>query len=203
VNYLAHLYLARHSDEAMLGALLGDFVGGRDLAAWPRAIALEIRLHRQVDSYTDAHPVVLELKSHFPQGLRRFCGIALDVYFDHLLARDWSRHSSRPLSEFSEQAYRVLLSHLPRLPARLQRLAPLMAAGDWLGSYRQRDTVDRAVERIATRLSRGHEALVACLPVLRQHEREAEAAFEAFFPQLLEFSEQQRRRLQQAPAQRG
>ena len=28
VNYLAHVYLARHDDDAMLGALLGDFVFG-------------------------------------------------------------------------------------------------------------------------------------------------------------------------------
>jgi len=196
VNYLAHLYLARHSDDAMLGALLGDFVGGARLQAWPASIALEIQLHRHIDTYTDSHPAVQALKARFPQGLRRFSGIALDVYFDHLLARYWPSTESATLDAFSARAYRVLRAHHGQLPARLQRLAPLMEAGDWLGSYRQRDNVDRAVERIATRLSRGGESLAACLPLLRTHERVAKEGFRIFFPQLIDFSSRQRTRLQ-------
>jgi len=31
MNYLAHVYLARHDDAAMVGAMLGDFVKANDL----------------------------------------------------------------------------------------------------------------------------------------------------------------------------
>ena len=43
MNYLAHAWLARHSDDAILGALLGDFVFGQStLREWPPAIRAEI-----------------------------------------------------------------------------------------------------------------------------------------------------------------
>ena len=60
MNYLAHVYLARHGDAAMVGAMLGDFVKANDVANYPPDIAREITLHRHIDSYTDSHPVVRE-----------------------------------------------------------------------------------------------------------------------------------------------
>lgn len=186
VNYLAHLYLARHSHEAMLGALLGDFVFGRAaLEDYSPVIRREILLHRRIDRFTDEHPAVLGVRQRFPDGVRRYAGIALDVYFDHLLARDWARYSGVALDRFTGPFYAHLLDRLDGLPDRLQAIAPRMAGHDWLGSYRERGNVDLAVRRIATRLSRNGERLVQCLAVLREHEAAAEAGFEAFFPALV------------------
>lgn len=184
MNFLAHLYLARHSDDAMLGALLGDFVGTATLEQYEAEVQLEVRMHRRIDSYTDRHPEVLQAKRHFPEGRRRYAGILLDVYFDHLLARDWHRHHDGDLDTFTRHFYGVLLARLPRLPPKLQRIAPSMAANDWLGSYRHREVVDRAVTGIATRLSRKGERLVDCLPILRNHEPDIEQRFQTFFPSL-------------------
>jgi len=186
MNFLAHAWLARHSDEAILGALLGDFVFGRlALEDWPDAVRREIVVHRRVDRYTDAHPAVVAARALFANGLRRYAGIALDVYFDHCLARDWHRWNDTPLDEFTTRVYRVLREHAAQLPPRLRAIAPRMQAHDWLGSYRERDSVDHAVRGIATRLSRHGERLVECLPVLREHRAAIDAAFEAFFPDLL------------------
>ena len=42
MNYLAHAWLARHSDDAILGALLGDFVFGQStLVDWPEPARAE------------------------------------------------------------------------------------------------------------------------------------------------------------------
>jgi len=186
MNYLAHLYLARPDPEAMLGALLGDFVFGlAALDAYSPMERREILLHRRVDRYTDEHPLVAGSRRLFGEGRRRYAGIALDVYYDHCLARDWHRYSDIPLDAFTAPFYRYLLARLDALPERLRRIAPPMVAHDWLGSYRERDSVDRAVTRIATRLSRNGERLVECLDDLRRHEREIAAAFDAFFPQLV------------------
>ena len=186
MNYLAHAWLARHSDDAILGALLGDFVFGRvALADWPDAVRREIVCHRHVDRYTDAHPSVVAARALFPDGLRRYAGILLDVHFDHLLARDWPRWDGGSLDAFAARAYRVLREHAAELPPRLHAIAPRMQAHDWLGSYRERGNVDHAVRGIATRLSRHGERLVECLPVLREHRVAIDAAFETFFPDLV------------------
>jgi acyl carrier protein phosphodiesterase len=186
MNYLAHLYLARPGHEAMLGALLGDFVfGTAALQDWSPVVRREILVHRKVDRYTDEHPRVVQARSLFGEGLRRYAGIALDVYYDHCLARDWACWSDEPLDDFTAPFYRYLLSRLDELPERLRAIAPRIAAHDWLGSYRERDSVDLAVTRIATRLSRNGDRLVACLDDLRAHEAEIAAGFDAFFPQLV------------------
>ncbi len=186
MNYLAHAWLARHADEAILGALLGDFVFGQAaLLDWPDMVRGEIVAHRRIDRYTDAHPAVAGARALFADGLRRYAGIVLDVHFDHLLARDWRRWDGGSLEAFTARVYRVLRERHDALPPRLRAIAPRMEAHDWLGSYRERDNVDHAVRGIATRLSRHGERLVACLPVLRANEAAIDAAFEAFFPELI------------------
>ena len=186
MNYLAHTWLARHSDDAILGGLLGDFVHGQvALLDWPQEVRQEVLLHRRIDRFTDTHPAVTALRADFG-GLRRYAGIVLDVYFDHLLARDWSRWNDMPLPAFTDRVYGVLDEHHEQLPARLKRIAPHMAAEDWLGNYRQRESVDGAIRGISTRLSRNGDKLRACLPVLREREDEVHAAFDGFFPELIE-----------------
>ncbi len=194
MNYLAHAWLARHSDEAILGAILGDFVFGQStLQDWPMSIRSEIVRHRRIDRYTDDHPAVVAARGLFDAaGLRRYAGIVLDVYFDHCLARDWLRWNDVSLTTFTSRVYRVLHDHRGQLPPRLQAIAPRMAAHDWLGSYRQRKNVDAAVRGIATRLSRNGERLIACLDVLRANETAVDAAFEAFFPDLIAAAERLR-----------
>ena len=188
VNYLAHSWLARHSDDAILGAILGDFVFGQSgLQDWPPAVRAEIVRHRRIDLYTDAHPAVVVARGLFDDaGLRRYAGIVLDVHFDHCLARHWQRWNDAPLADFTARVYRVLDEHRDELPSRLRAIAPRMAAHDWLGSYVQRGNVDHAVRGIATRLSRNGDKLVACLDVLRVEEARIDAAFEAFFPDLVD-----------------
>jgi acyl carrier protein phosphodiesterase len=199
MNYLAHVYLARHDEDAMLGALLGDFVlgvSGPDL--WPEPIRTEILLHRRIDRFTDAHPAVVAARALFPDGRRRFSGIALDVFYDHCLARSWPRWCKVPLDEFSARFYAHLLRNRARLPTRLRSIAPQIARHDWLGSYRERASVDRAIARIATRLSRNADRLVACLEDLARHEDQFEASFEALFPDLIAFAREARTALLQA-----
>lgn len=185
MNYLAHAWLARHSDDAILGALLGDFVFGQStLPDWPAPVRVEIVRHRRIDRYTDDHPAVTAARAGFGP-LRRYAGIVLDVYFDHCLARDWARWNAAPLGEFTARVYRILDARRAELPPRLAAIAPRMAAHDWLGAYARRESVDAAVRGISTRLSRNGDRLVACLDVLRANEAQAQATFDVFFPDLL------------------
>ena len=190
MNHLAHAWLARHSDDAILGAMLGDFARGPvDALPWPRPVRDEIRRHRHIDHLTDTHPAVVAARALFQGGRRRFSGIVLDVQFDHLLARDWARWNADatalPLPAFAARVYRVLLDHLDGLPPRLQAIAPRMATHDWLGGMRDRANVDGTVRAIARRLSRGGDALVACLDDLRRHEAAIDATLDTFLPDLI------------------
>lgn len=195
MNWLAHAWLARYADEAIVGAVLGDFaLGTSGLDRWGPVVHREILVHRRIDRATDTHPDVVALRGMFGDGRRRYCGIVLDVYFDHVLARDWSHRNTGTLDAFTSRVYRALLDRLDTLPPRLQALAPRMAAEDWLGGYRDRESVDRAIVRIARRLSRNGDRLVACLDDLRAIEGEASATFDRLLPALVDAASEARAR---------
>src|SRR5206468_99373 len=74
----------------------------------PRAVAESVALHRAIDSATDRHPDTHALKAEFAPGYRRFAGLALDLYFDHCLARHWPRYADEPLDSFVAAVYERL-----------------------------------------------------------------------------------------------
>ena len=76
MNYLAHAWLARHSDDAILGGLLGDFMFGQSvLQEWRPSVRIEIVRHRRIDRYTDDHPAVVEARTLLVQFLREHLGM--------------------------------------------------------------------------------------------------------------------------------
>ncbi len=192
MNYLAHIYLAKHSDDAMLGALLGDFVKPHGDHDFPAEMAAEIITHRKVDSFTDSHPTVLAAKALFTDPHRRYAGILLDVFYDHLLATHWARFSDVPLDAFIARFYRALGRRVDMLPANLAHAAPYMIEQDWLGSYTQYEGVEIAIRRISTRLSRNGHLLRDGLSDLKANYTALDAGFQEFFPQLIRFVENRR-----------
>lgn len=197
MNYLAHVFLAQHSDHAMVGALLGDFAKADISGLYPPEMVLEIELHRRIDTYTDTHPTVREAVQLFGEGRRRFAGIVLDVFYDHLLARRWEAYSDIPLRQFIDRFYAALDRHHAILPERLRKITPYLIGQDWLGTYRSFEGVEWTVRRIAQRLSRNGELLTAGLADVREHYAALEVGFDRFFPELVQFSIARRAELQE------
>jgi len=186
MNYLAHLHLGGQQPEQLLGSLYGDFVKGPLQGRFPLPLEAAIRLHRQIDVYTDSHPLVLEALSRFPRERRRYAGIILDVFFDHCLAVHWQDYNDQPLEQFTGRFYQVLTMQ-PDLPGRLAQIAPYMAADDWLGSYREFTVLDQVFRGIARRLSRpeGMDGAMAEVEVLYEPLMED---FRSFYPELQAFA---------------
>lgn len=189
LNYLAHIYLASYSDNAMLGALMGDFVKPHAGLDFPAETEAEIITHRKIDCFTDSHPIVLEAKRLFATPSRRYAGILLDVFYDHLLAKKWEHFSAEPLDDFIARFYELLSRQAlaNALPPRLAQAVPYMVEQDWLGSYRDFVGVKVAIDRISTRLSRKPELLRDGVADLEEHYVELSRGFDAFFPELINF----------------
>lgn len=187
MNYLAHLLLTEQTPHGWLGALMGDFVKGAIDPGLPAGIRRGIALHRRIDSFTDAHPVHRASRNRIAGARRRYAGIIIDLCYDHFLARRWARHAPLPLDEFTAQVYAVLAGRRALLPPRLARIAPRMAAQDWLGSYRELDALGAALDGIATRSSRS-APLAGAIEDVRCHHRALGDDFDAFFPDLVRFA---------------
>lgn len=162
MNFLAHAWLARGgSDDFLFGNLIADGVKGPDLSPWRDDIASGIRHHRRVDAFVDAHPVVAETLSRVPRGQRRVAGIALDMVWDHFLARrlglEWDS------SLLVARCYQVL--ERQPAPARLATMMPLLVQQDWLHRYADFRFTCNAVAGIGRRLS-GPNRLAELVPWL-------------------------------------
>lgn len=120
MNFLAHLHIADHCNSHFMGNLLGDFVKGDPSKLYDSDITNGIKLHRFVDRITDHHPIVEECKPHFKGVARRFAPIALDMFWDHCLAKHWNDFHQESLDDFVEFAFQKVDKdvHEP-LPARL------------------------------------------------------------------------------------
>ncbi|HGM5582881.1 TPA: ACP phosphodiesterase [Pseudomonas putida] len=186
MNYLAHLHLGGPAPQQLLGSLYGDFVKGPLEGRFAPELEAAIRLHRQIDRYTDSHPLVLAALARFPQERRRFAGIVLDVFFDHCLARHWADYAEQPLAQFTNAFYQVLLAE-PQLPGRLARIAPFMAADDWLGAYGDFATLEQVFRGIGRRLSRP-EGMLGVMAELEELYEPLMADFREFYPQLQVFA---------------
>ena len=97
MNFLAHLHLADPDPALMLGGVVADFARNPEVAALPADVQAGVRLHRLIDGFTDRHPVVHRSIGRVAGRLGWFAGIVIDIYYDHILARDWATYSAEPL----------------------------------------------------------------------------------------------------------
>lgn len=185
MNYLAHLYLAGDDPQAQVGQVLADFVASREIDGFAPGVRAGIRAHQRIDVFTDAHPVVRAARARMKPPYRRYGNVLLDLFFDHFLAKNWGRYGSGvSLEAFASGSYRNLAACRGVYPGeRFQRVVRLMRQDDWLVSYREVESIDRALKGVSRRLTR-RNPLGDAVSVLRGQYAELEADFARFFPQL-------------------
>ncbi len=150
MNYLVHFFLAGDDDELRLGNLLGDYVKGRvgrfDYPGVTDRLRTGIQMHRTIDAFSDCHPAVHRSKRILSAEYGRLSGVIVDVFYDHVLARRWTEHHSRPLRDYTQEVYRTLKGNLHRLPAPVHPLITSMSRNDWLRGYASQRGIERALE---------------------------------------------------------
>ena len=145
-----------------------------------------IRLHRWVDAYTDSHEVMILAKALFPATTRRFSPIALDMFWDHCLAKHWQRFHSQTLRQFVLDAERkVKIDHSSSLPERYMMVSDKMWQGRWLESYADFENIHFALQRMSLRRER-MKPLAECYVSLEDSYQELESLFFSLYPQVLE-----------------
>ncbi len=186
MNYLAHAFFAAPDPAAIAGSLIADFARGLDLATLPMGVRDGVIEHRRVDAFTDDHPIVRASRARFEPPLRRFSGIVLDVLFDHFLAMGFHRYSDEPLTAFTASVYAALDSHVEHLPPRLLQVRGSMVQHDWLASYADPRSVERALEGISKRMRHANPlADRSSFEAIRARQDDLQRDFDAFFPTLL------------------
>ncbi len=188
MNYLAHLYLAERTGTSLIGSLMGDFARGRlRPGRFSPAIEQGIRLHRRVDTFTDAHPAVRASRGRLQPPFRRYGGILIDMFYDHYLARHWGQFHEQPLAAFARRVNALLDARAESLPQDLRRMARILREHELLLSYRDATGIERALRGISQRLSRPNP-LPWGIRELNRSYAQLEADFFVFMPQLETFA---------------
>ena len=189
MNFLAHLHLSDGTPGSMLGGIAADFVTPAEVAALPPDIRAGVRLHQQIDAFTDRHPVVQRRIGRVSARLGWFAGIAIDIYYDHVLARDWPRYSPEPLRAFADRAHDTLRVLLPHVPDEAAGFVRHFIVDDRLASYATVEgitaTLARVSDRIAKRIPSRPVRLETAMPDLLAADAALAADFHAFYPELV------------------
>ncbi len=183
MNFLAHAYFADGDPERIVGQFCGDFVRGSDLSNYSEGIQRGIRMHRQIDAFTDRHAAVLGVRPLFQPPLRRLAGVISDVVYDHCLALSWAAYSDRDFQEYIAEVHAALRSHQSIVPARMQGFIDFMIDNAVLEGNQHFSGVEITLRRLATR-SKIFAPLANSAPITLVNMAELQHSFDEFFPQL-------------------
>jgi len=186
MNFLAHLFLSGDDPAIKTGNFIGDFVKGRVTAdRFDPGIVQGIALHREIDWFTDRHPVVKHSKDRLRPKYRHYSGVIVDMYYDHFLAKNWSVYTSMPLTDFAADCYDILWQHGAVLPDGVAHLLTYMASGNWLVNYARMEGLARALSGMARR-TRFASRMEESTDDLQAHYQDFENEFTLFFPDIIE-----------------
>lgn len=188
MNFLGHLFFSNNDPQLMYANLLGDSVKGKDYSHLPQKIQDGVKLHRTIDDYIDTHPVVLELLRELYEPLPKISGIAVDLYFDHLLARNWSSFHNQDLKEFVQDFYAIEFETPEQYSDRFDFMIGKMKEFDWLYEYRNHSGLTQACSGLSRRIS-FQNALAKAPDIFLEREESIELAFNKFMSDAVPFFE--------------
>jgi len=187
VNYLAHIYLSNEEEEITLGNFIADGVKGKKYVQFPLGIQQGILLHRAIDSYTDAHPIVRKSTKRLHKKYGHYSGVIVDILYDHFLAKNWTQYHSIPLHKYTENFYNLINSNFDRLTPRIQKMMPYMIEQNWLLSYASIDGIGKILDQMNRRTNNQSKMNLAVLE-LTTYYKEFEEEFTLFFEDLKKYS---------------
>ena len=179
MNFLGHLYFSNNDPQLMIANLFGDFVKGRDLSKYPAHIQKGIILHREIDTYIDYHPVVLNLMHQLYESLPKISGIAVDLYFDHLLAVNWNKYHSTDFDDFIQAFYNTKIESIEYYSEDFLNMISKMKKMNWLHYYQFQEGLIKSCNGLSRRISFENK-LNNAPTIFLSKQKEIEESFELF-----------------------
>ncbi len=189
MNFLAHIYLSFDDNEITLGNFIADSIRGNKYKHLPERVQKGIKLHRFIDTFTDAHPTVRKSTKRLHENYSHYSGVIVDIFYDHFLAKNWSTYSDVPLELFVDNFYDLLEDNYEILPDTTKHMMPYMIADNWIFNYSKLEGIGRVLNGMNRRTKNKSKMNFAILD-LEEHYDEFEKEFTSFFEELVTYSKQ-------------
>lgn len=151
VNYLAHALLAGESPALVVGGVIGDFIKGPLPGMLPEDLAQGIALHRAIDTFAETNAAFCASRNRVSPARRRYAGVLVDIFYDHLMARSWAEIHHQPLGDYTATVYKAIAGRLEDISPTAHFALQLMAEEDWLSSYAGVDGISDVLVRMSRR----------------------------------------------------
>lgn len=189
MNFLAHAHLSGDNDEILFGNFIADAVKGQQWKRYADNIRTGIRLHRQIDTFTDRHVLVKKSMNRIRSDYGKYSGIVVDIYYDHFLAKAWDNYHPTELRGFSKHVYSILSRRFLILPDRTKRMLPFLIAQNWLTAYAGFSGLERVFQGMDRRTSL-LSGMSNAVEGLKKNYEPLKQDFTEFYPELQKFSEE-------------
>ncbi len=189
MNFLAHIYLSGDHDLITIGNFIADGIKGKRYQDHPDSIQVGILLHREIDTFTDAHPTVRLSTKRLHKRFGHYSGVIVDILYDHYLAKNWLVYSDIPLKIYVDDFYESLHQNSELLPLRIKNMMPYMLADNWLLNYAE----IAGIQNVLNGMNRRTNNIVGmgrATDELKEFYQEFEEEFTLFFEELRLFSDE-------------
>lgn len=187
MNFLAHIYLSGDHEFITIGNFISDGIRGKQYKKFSKEIQIGILLHRQIDTFTDAHPIVRQSTKRLHENYSHYSGVIVDILYDHFLAKNWNQYSNIPLDIYVDHFYESLKTNFEILPSRIQKMLPYMMAGNWLLNYANIEGIQGVLDGM-NRRTKYISGMDKATYELQTYYSEFENEFTQFFEELRRFS---------------
>lgn len=186
MNFLAHTFLSCRNEELLIGNFLADFIKNHQIRSFSPMIQEGIKLHRQIDTFMDEHPIVLQgVRRLYPKH-HKYASVLIDVFYDHFLTINWAQYCDETLDQFTDATYRVFEKHLSVMPPRVQNIIPSMIRENWLGNYGTIAALEKPIEKLRDRSSRP-EWYDGTIDSLKKDYDSLNLEFNQYFPEIIKY----------------
>jgi len=194
MNFLAHLYLSQNNTNILIGNFIADHIRGNNFLMFSKEIQQGIFLHREIDTFTDAHEIVRKSKRRLHKRYRHYNGVIIDILYDHFLAKNWTNYSAIPLDIYTQGVYNLFTKKATELPVKSQQFITYMIEYDILYNYQFEDGIERVLKGMNNR-TKGKSQMDLAIEDLKELSPELENDFTLFFEDLQEFTNQKLKKL--------
>ena len=187
MNYLAHIFLSEDNPDIQIGNFIGDAIKGKDFQNYPSNILKGILLHRQIDSFTDIHPIIHRSKKRLHPRYGHYAGVLIDILYDYFLSVNWSLYSEIPLDNFIKSFYKNLQNNQSELPDEVKRMSSKLITYDWFTKYQSMSGIALVLYGMEKKIKHNiplHKGIID----LKKNHNALEKDFNEFFPLLIAHS---------------
>lgn len=187
MNFLAHIYLSGENDLIKIGNFMADGIRGKKFENYHPDIQKGILMHREIDTFTDNHPIFKKSTKRLHDKYHHYSGIIVDIFYDHFLAKNWTKYSDEPLDIFVNNFYSSLNTNYDLLSERTKEIMPYMIEQNWLFNYQTTEGIGRILTQMDNRIQNSSNMRFSIEDLLEFYS-EFEIEFISFFEELRTFS---------------